>query len=548
MVQVAKTSTNSDTLRMSENSIKNEEVDSNQFNKITESNHLKLEIDKLIFSKLSEREKIKYISEVLINFLKNNWKFIKNQSNFYYLYDIDCNIYTYKDSMFNLFLSDLSWINYNDSIFKWIYATLVQHNNKYWVDVEIKKFSHYDKIQNIVYVHNNKNKVIKISVNEIKEIKNWDEWIIFLSNPNHEEWNFIEDKTNDNYLDELINSLNFDETNLKKEELYLIIKQYILSLFFPELFSNRPILACIWGRWSWKSFFLEMIILILFWDKVSMWNLPSNEREIKVNLTNDYFSVFDNVDDKVSNKVLDLLCSVCTWGSIKERQLHTNNKMIENKINCFVALTSRTAYFKREDFANRLLIINLCQRKDYWSASIERTKYIENRDWILSGLCYEIQKSLKNFEDYKNYKTSFRISDYANFLLNNNKDKENYIIDILSKLEDRQLDLTNSSDQLLILLEKLLDDIKNKTYLWNFKEWVLYKAKELHFIFSQYMRDRVWIIYPFNNPTSLGINLENKSKSYKLSWINIARQKGSSNLYYYSISRDIELEDIKEIF
>jgi hypothetical protein len=50
-------------------------------------------------------------------------------------------------------------------------------------------------------------------------------------------------------------------------------------------------------------------------------------------------------------------------------------------------------------------------------------------------------------------------------LLNNNKDKENYIIDILSKLEDRQLDLTNSSDQLLILLEKLLDDIKNKTYL-----------------------------------------------------------------------------------
>jgi hypothetical protein len=72
MVQVAKTFTNSDTLRMSENSIKNEEVDSNQFNKITESNHLKLEIDKLIFSKLSEREKIKYISEVLINFLKNN--------------------------------------------------------------------------------------------------------------------------------------------------------------------------------------------------------------------------------------------------------------------------------------------------------------------------------------------------------------------------------------------------------------------------------------------------------------------------------------------
>jgi hypothetical protein len=50
-------------------------------------------------------------------------------------------------------------------------------------------------------------------------------------------------------------------------------------------------------------------------------------------------------------------------------------------------------------------------------------------------------------------------------LLNNNKDKENYIIDILSKLEDRQLDLTNSSDQLLILLEKLLDDIKNKAYL-----------------------------------------------------------------------------------
>lgn len=513
-------------------------VSQNQITYTNESNELKLYIEEsLSREKISQRDRVKEITQLVILFLENNGSFIKSDISFYYFLNFDKTLYDIMSWKMKYILSDLTWLPYTDNIFKSILASIESHTFLNWKHVEIKKFSYYDVKNNVLYLHNNKEKIIKITKESVITLNNWDDGIIFLSNQNYKEWHYIDGIEENKLLDDLIDSLSFNDDNLSKEELIFIVKQFIFSLFFPELMANRPVITFIWDKWSWKSFFLEQLLLIFFWECTWMWNMPSNDKELKINLVNEYLCFFDNVDDKVSNGKIDILCSAATWISIKMRALFTNKSLIETKVNCYMWITSRNPTFKRDDFSDRLLIINLNRRGEFSSSSSEKIKYQSNRDQIMSQLCIELQEMLKKIEVKNDYKSNFRLSDFVNFVLNNNKDKEEYVRWIFVKLEKEQQELANSTDTLLILIEKILED-KWKSDIYKFESWKFHSSNELHDIFSDFAKNsRTNVVYWFNSPKSLWKVLGNNIKAYKVNNINIIKQKFGSNLYKYSISK-----------
>nr|MDD3720839.1 hypothetical protein [Candidatus Gracilibacteria bacterium] len=224
-------------------------------------------------------------------------------------------------------------------------------------------------------------------------------------------------------------------------------------------------------------------------------------------------------------------------------------EQIEKRINCFLGFTSRNPSFKRDDLSDRMIILKLNRRNNFKSANISQKYYLDNRNIILSSLCFKIQEIIKNIEVYNDYETNFRISDFSIFTMNSNKDKIDYVNKIFEGLEFNQQELTTSTDSLLLLLENIIDDSKEDTS-YGFKEGEYYKSNELHKIFSGYAKKNSHVVnYGFNSPLSLGKSLNNNIKAYKNIYnININLHKCGGNVVKYSFSKGLLKEEIKEIF
>jgi len=496
------------------------------------------------------RTKKSRISELLISELLSQWYFIRSNTNMYYFYNTNTTLYDIWRSEFEYLIHQLSNINPTDTIYSFLIKELEFHTKKHGKLVEIKEFSYYEKKSNTLYVFNNGNKIIKITESSISEINNWSDWIIFLKKEHHEEWNYKNTRSKKDYIWELIESINFNENILNKKEYIRVLNIYVNSLFFPDLLSNRPILVFVGEKWSGKSYVFEILSKIFYGDNTSLWTFQSKEDDIKTNLINEYFCVFDNVDGKVEDWKIDLLCSVATGTSIKARKLYKNNEIIITKVNCFIGITTRNPYFKRDDLCDRMIIVNLDRRSGWFeSSNLSKEKFLKNRDTIMSYLCKKLQKTLKEIQPFKNYKSILRISDFSNFAINSYKSEEKELEAIFAKLVTAQQELTNSTDSLVILLEYLIEE--SKTSLWHgFKEWEFYTASELHKIFAQYAEyNKTHIFYGFKSVKSLSKSLMINQVSYKnINNITIETRKKWGNLMTYSFRKWVTTEEVQEVF
>lgn len=489
-------------------------------------------------------------NELIINF-ELGWYFINSWTNLYYFYKKNTTLYELNKSKFEYLVHTISWINPTESIYKFMSKEFEFHALKKWEKVEIKEFSYFNKKTNTLYVFNNGNKIIKITEDNIEEINNWSEWIIFLKKEHHEIWTYDKNITEIDYIWDLLDSINFNETFLSKEEYKIILEKYIYGLFFPDLLSNRPILVFVWEKWSWKSYALEMFSKIFYGDNTSLWTFQSKEDDIKTTLINEYWCIFDNVDWKVDDWKIDLLCSVSTGTSIKTRKLYKNNEIIITKVNCFVAITTRNPYFKRDDLCDRMIIIHL-DRIEGWfeSSNLSKEKFLNNRWIIMSRLCINLQWLLKWTKKLEDYSSNFRVSDFANFSYNIDKDNKEKLDVIFDKLVTTQQELTNSTDSLVLLIDYLLEESKNHEYVYWFKEWEFYKWNELHKIFSEFAANNKHLVtYWFKNVKSLTKKLNSNVISYKnINNINIEKTRVSWNLTWYGISKWVTKDEAKKIF
>ena len=146
-------------------------------------------------------------------------------------------------------------------------------------------------------------------------------------------------------------------------------------------------------------------------------------------MKNSNFVIFDNADTK-REWLNDKLASVATGQTIEKRRLYTDNESIKLPTKTYLALTSRTPGFVRDDVSDRLIGIDLIRVEDYIPEDEVMSDVINNRNEIMTYVIYELQKILKTFETTKTckYRTKFRIADFAIYGLR--------IFDSLGKKED----------------------------------------------------------------------------------------------------------------
>lgn len=285
--------------------------------------------------------------------------------------------------------------------------------------IETHNFCHYDKDKNAIYISNNDTTVYKITTESIEELENGDEGIMFNYRPDFEPFKLVKPDDSVNYFNKYIaDSMNIDTDTgtLTAEEFKTLVRVWFLSTFFESIMPTKVLLVAVGEKGSGKTSTLRRIGIILFGSKYNVTPLPSKPEDFDTLVTNNHLVILDNVDTGKS-WLNDKLASVATGQNIGKRKLYTDNEEIKLPTKTYLALTSRTPQFTRDDVADRLIGIPFKRISEFVPEGELIKDILDHRDEIMSYIMYELQKVLKALDTTKErtYKTNLRSADFATF-------------------------------------------------------------------------------------------------------------------------------------
>jgi hypothetical protein len=158
--------------------------------------------------------------------------------------------------------------------------------------------------------------------------------------------------------------------------------------------------------------------MLLFGDRFDVTPLTNDSKDFDAAVTNCPFVAFDNADRKCA-WLNDRLATVATGGSIKKRELYTTNRLVEIPTRCFVGITAHTPHFRRDDVADRLLIMKVQRFELFTSAKPLLAEVATNRDAIMSEVILKLQKIVQALraEHGVDDSSAFRMADFADFAM-----------------------------------------------------------------------------------------------------------------------------------
>lgn len=394
----------------------------------------------------------------------------KNNGNYYYFYREDLRTYSVgSDSIsdeFNFFMSIHANISKNDNQVAPIFTRLFAHIRFNAKDNPIYSFSHYNIQTNILYLRKNEDEIIKITSKDVSIVDNGTDNVIMYSNYdeiNIDVGNLIRDE--DMIEREILDKMWFkNEGDVSAVDSKQLLTYWIYSLFFVEIVTKRPILVVSGAAGSGKTTLIDVFGKLIFGDNFFVQGITKDERDFLVAATQSHLLAFDNIDEDMPEWFADKLAGITTGMGFRLRKLYqdisTGAEVVKPR--CFVAITSRSPKFNRDDIADRSVVI-LLDRKD--------NLYTENlfnitRDSFWQSFVLTLQDILKLLETSKDVeipKSEARLIEFVAFSLRLTKEKSrDDILELFSRLRQSQSDFASDDKPLVDAIVAIGEDKPGK--------------------------------------------------------------------------------------
>lgn len=486
--------------------------------------------------KLKVFEKNRLITEKVYNYCNEVGTFYKNSGSLYFFHKSKNQLIELEKGSRDLkvLVNDLG-VNPADNLYNYVSEHLILKAHKDGIETEINHFSYYDQFNNIIYLYSNDNRIYKITKDEIEQVCNGTDGVLFLSNSEHEPFKKVDIDHDKDYLNDLfLGNINFEDSVLTGEEQKYLLRRWVFTLFFESIMPTKALLAIIGEKGSGKTFTLKSLGKLLFGKNFEVMPMPEHEENFEVAITNNHFIAIDNADTK-KRWLNDKLACLATGQKIRKRKLYTTNEVVEIPTKCFVGVTSRTPHFTRDDIADRLLIIKVTRLSKFKDEARILTDLLGQRNEFMSYMMYKIQRLLAILEETKNYDKpcKLRMADFGIFIsriayYNNKTDELESIID---KLNEEQNNFVLENNPLFEALEILLDQNNGRIENIGSRELL---AKLNLIVTMNDIKD-----FYFKNPRSLAQFLKNL-KSNLAGCIEIETRKGHQSKMFYTFTKVIK--------
>jgi hypothetical protein len=330
----------------------------------------------------------------------------------------------------------------------------------------VHSFSHYDRTRGCVYLFDQKENVYRISSTTIDRVANGTDDALFRKSCKTSKFTIALERYGEQcQLGQiLLEGVRVRENFLSRREQEQLVETWALAMLFPVLFPTRPILALVGEKGSGKTSVGRALGRIYFGRDFQVIALEGDERDCDAAITSEHYAVLDNADCEL-RWIEDKLAVVATGGAIKRRRYYTTNQLVEYPITAFVAITSRTPHFRREDVADRLLVIEVERLPQFESESVRLERLDSRRDEIMTSVARRVQEILKAFaaNGGKQFKTEFRMADFADFAFKGTTSDgaQKELAATLARLMQQQLAFTTEGEPLFELLDSWLENKAN---------------------------------------------------------------------------------------
>lgn len=347
-------------------------------------------------------------------------------------------------------------INRADGIYNYLFEALLAGCYRNGIETRVYKLAYYNKETFTVYLSNFKNQIYRVSPIGIDLVDNGTDGVLFLTEQGAIPFEISEYKDTECLLNKIIiSTINFENDKLTCSERRLMFTFWFFSLFFESIMPTKPILAILGPKGSGKSMTLRKVGLLLYGEGFNVMPLTPDVKDFDAAITNNYFVAIDNADTKV-RWLDDKLATVSTGGTLKVRHYYSNNNLLELRVRCFLAITSRKPQFGRDDVADRLLMMKVKRFSKFSNETKFLEEVIKNRGQLINEVLHNLQEITKALKKYNDHKLSgnFRMADFADFAtkISRYAGVEKTVRNIFRKLQDEQIAFSLESDPIFELL------------------------------------------------------------------------------------------------
>ncbi len=468
------------------------------------------EIQKIrLTPKLPQFRELQMISGVVIRTFKDSATLIKSNS-FRYLFDkATRQVYIVGDNReFRSFINENFGIN---SEFKYVLNEIEKEIEFRGQESQVFRFAFYDKLQNRLFIDRRNGQVLMLDGESIQVLDNGASGVFFINSEKSEPIIYEEAESKNCYfcdkgfrfgapdwvvdsplLNTLTGGLQFVGALTEDEQKSLLLLM-IYVIFFESLHPTKPVVVVTGSKGSGKTDLCRNIGRILFGKTFNVTRFRNDERDFITTCAHNYLIVLDNLEEK-AKWLMDMVAIIATGGETKLRELHTTCTQIVIKLTSFLFLNAIDPKLRRDDIADRLLIIQLDRLNKFKSETEIENEIREASPKIWGEILLNLNgiiRCLKKDETIPPGK--FRLQDFENFAKRICANPEE-IEATLEKLEGLRSEYSLQNDNLCLFLDKWLDKesiaggsniglhVTAKELLFSFQE--IAKIEKLDFFYS----------------------------------------------------------------
>jgi hypothetical protein len=367
------------------------------------------------------------------------------------------------------YLNAMYGITESDACGRFIYSQLRAHAIQHGTEVELRRFAAFNKETVTGYISAYNGQTWQIDGGTPTLVDNGTDGVFFADDDGG--IGCTPDIAPHGLLLDTLTSLNFAPTGLSGITPDLQRKAMIVWLFalaFPDRMPTKPLLLIEGTQGSGKSAAVQLMQLALLGISKPMILNKNKEDDFGVQLLRSPIAVFDNTDTYI-DWVADSICSYTTLGYWVKRKLFTTAEEAIIRPHAFIAIASKNpASFRREDVADRLLVLRLERREAFRPFQALQAEILALRPRLLGEYLWYLNQIVAHLRIYNDElevaEETSRMADYAQFgrvveaVL---RWPAGTIDDMLAAMERERYSFINEDDPLVQLMHTWLKDKRN---------------------------------------------------------------------------------------